>query len=472
MKLICFVPQEDLASCTEEYAGENVQLCTGIDAISFDEQRESVFILAHNDAKAAARLVHILRQDPRTGLQPLYSMKSFGKPLDLLTDGVELSLAEVRAEAEPILYRLAELGASVFHVDASDYLRILALLYSRPDKQLVPHRVWLDEYAYAYTLLEAMLGSAHLVAARLATLCEWNYLQRRDLIDRTSHCPVCSSLQLNLVDHCPRCKGTDIEEVPFVHCLLCGHVGTEESFASGENLQCSQCKGILRQIKTDYDWVQGSFICHSCGNTFGQPEAQAHCLRCNNQTQVERLLVRQIYNYALTEAGVTALKSDLSLLPSLGLNENNVVNPHFFINMVNWLLDFCTRNTCVTFTAIGIRLHFASQADADVNQARMELLDTFVYRVSERIRKVDLLSRFQQDMVWLLLPKTGKPHFQVVLDRIEALQKAHSGFNGEPLQCATILFHAPEEIIPGETSSLLLNRLEKQLRSQAEAEGT
>ncbi len=149
-----------------------------------------------------------------------------------------------------------------------------------------------------------------------------------------------------------------------------------------------------------------------------------------------------------------------------------MVNPHFFINMVNWLLDFCTRNTCETFTAIGIRLHFASQADADVNQARMELLDTFVYRVSERIRKVDLLSRFQQDMVWLLLPKTGKPHFQVVLDRIEALQKAHSGFNGEPLQCATILFHAPEEIIPGETSSLLLNRLEKQLRSQAEAEGT
>ncbi len=68
-------------------------------------------------------------------------------------------------------------------------------------------------------------------------------------------------------------------------------------------------------------------------------------------------------------------KSDLSLLPSLGLNENNVVNPHFFINMVNWLLDFCTRNTCETFTAIGIRLHFASQADADVNQARMELLD-------------------------------------------------------------------------------------------------
>lgn len=44
--------------------GENVQLCTGVDDISFDEQRESVFILAHNNGKAAARLVHILRQDP------------------------------------------------------------------------------------------------------------------------------------------------------------------------------------------------------------------------------------------------------------------------------------------------------------------------------------------------------------------------------------------------------------------------
>ena len=461
MKLVCFIPPDDAERFAEETAGKPVQFCTNIDEISFEEQRDSVFVLAYPDSRSASRIVHILRQDPRTSLQPLYTTESFGKPLDLLVDGVVTDVAAAATEAEPILRRLAELDDAVFHVDVGDYLRILALLYSRPDRQLVPHRVWLDEHAYAYTLLEAMLGSAHLVAARLATLCEWKYLQRRELIDRTSHCPICSSLQLNLVDHCPQCKGTLIEEVPFIKCLLCGHTAEEPASADAEGFMCPQCKAMLQQIKTDYDWVQGNYRCHSCGNTFTQPEPQAHCLRCGNQAPAGRLLVRQIYNYELTATGVDALKSGLAIEPAGILNETNVVTPHFFSNMINWLLDFCGRDSCEIFTLIGIRLYFGGQVDADASRARMELLDTFVYRISEKIRNVDLLSRFRQDLLWLLLPKTGKPNYQVVLDRINALQHEHRGFAGEGLQFHTVLFHAPEEIVPGESGPLLLCRLEK-----------
>ncbi|NLZ17030.1 MAG: hypothetical protein GX087_04780 [Desulfobulbaceae bacterium] len=460
MKLVCFLPPDDVARFAEETAGKPVQYCVNIDEISFEEQRDSVFVLAYPDSRSVSRLVHILRQDPRTSLQPLYTTEGFGKPLDLLVDGVVTDVAAAATEAEPILRRLAELDDAVFHVDVGDYLRILALLYSRPDRQLVPHRVWLDEHAYAYTLLEAMLGSAHLVASRLAILCDWRYLQRRQLIDRTSHCPVCSSLQLNLVDHCPQCKGTIIEEVPFMQCLLCGHVAEKPSSAE-EGFMCPQCKAMLQQIKTDYDWVQGNFNCRSCGNSFTQPDPQAHCLRCGSQAPVGRLLVRQIYSYELTGAGIDALKSGLTIEPADVLNETNVVASHFFTNMINWLLDFCGRDSCEVFTLIGIRLQFAGQVDAEANRARMELLDTFVYRISEKIRNVDLLSRFRQDLLWLLLPKTGKPDYQVVLDRIIALQQEHRGFEGEGLQFHTVLFHAPEEIVSGETSSLLLCRLEK-----------
>lgn len=472
MKLVCFVPQENLSRFIEENPSEAVQFCTDIEEISFEEQRQSIFVLAHSDARAVTRLVHILRQDARTALQPLYTLESFGKPLDLLTDGVLTALSDAEQEAEPVLRRLADLNDSIFDADASDYLRILALLYSRPDRQLAPHRVWLDEYAYAYTLLEAMLGSAHLVAARLATLCEWHYLQRRGLIDRTSHCPICSSLQLNLVDHCPQCKATDIEEGFFVQCLLCGYIAKETSFSSigSENLQCSQCHAMLHQIKADYDWVQGSFVCRACGNSFTQPEPQAHCLRCGNQTPIGRLLVRQIYSYELTTAGIVALKTGEVLDPAGALNETNLVTPHFFANMVNWLLDFCGRNSCETFTLIGIKLDFTGQVDADPNQAGMELMDTFVYRISERIRSVDMLSRFRQDLLWLLLPKTGNPNHQVVLDRINAVQKVHRGFADEVLDFRTVIFHAPDNIVPGETSPLLLSRLETCLEEQAEAD--
>ena len=464
MKLVCFVPLDEPARLSEEQVNVPVQFCTDIEDVSFELQGEAVFVLAYSDSRVTNRLVHILRQDPRTSLQPLFTTESFGKPLDLLTDGVVATLQEAITAAEPIVRRLEDLNADVFDVDASDYLRILALLYSRPDKQLAPHRVWLDEYAYAYTLLEAMLGSAHLVAARLATLCEWNFLQRRGLVDRTSHCPVCSSLQLNLVDHCLQCKGTSIEEKSYLHCLLCGHIEEEASLPDREGLQCSRCKAMLQQIKTDYDWVQGGFSCRSCGSTFAQPEPQAHCLRCGHQTPVDRLLVRQIFSYELTASGIAALKTGLVQDPAGFLSETNLVTPHFFTNMVNWLLDFCGRNSCETFTLIGIRLDFTGQVEADANQAKMDLLDTFVYRISERIRNVDMLSRFRQDMLWLLLPKTGKPNFQVVLDRIVALRKVHRGFGNEELQFYTVLFHAPDDIVPGETSPLLLNRLEALLR--------
>lgn len=469
MKLICFVPPEDLTRLSEEYAADTVQFYTGIDAIDFEEQRESIFLLAHRDSRTIVRLVHILRQDARTSLQPIFTLEGFGKPLDLLTDGVVATVARAIREAEPVLQRLADLDDAVFHTDASDYLRILALLYSRPDKQLAPHRVWLDEYAYAYTLLEAMLGSAHLVAARLATLCEWNYLQRRGLVDRTSHCPVCSSLQLNLIDHCPQCKATDIEESFFVHCLLCGHTETEPSLlTSSDNLQCSLCHAVLHQIKTDYDWVQGAFICRACKSSFLQPEPQAHCLRCGNQTPVGRLLVRQIYSYELTAAGIAALKTGVVHDPAGLLNESNLVTPHFFANMINWLLDFCGRNSCETFTLIGIKMDFTGQVDADSSRAGMELMDTFVYRISERIRSVDMLARFRQDLLWLLLPKTSHPNHQIVLDRINAVQKVHLGFGNEELDFRTVIFHAPDEIVPGETSPLLLSRLEAHFADQAE----
>ena len=63
MQLVCFVPPEDLSRFSEEYSGEAVQFCTDIEEISIEEQRHSIFVFAHSDSRAIARLVHILRQD-------------------------------------------------------------------------------------------------------------------------------------------------------------------------------------------------------------------------------------------------------------------------------------------------------------------------------------------------------------------------------------------------------------------------
>lgn len=470
MKLVCIAPPDDVPRLAALFGeGDNA----GDEAFFFAEieelppggpreERERVFLVAHKDVRAATRIVRALRQDARTGLQPLYTMHSFGKPLDLLTDGNAASPAEAADQARPVLARLAELADSVFSEDAGDSLRILALLYSRPDRQLAPHRVWLDEHAYAYSLLEALLGSAHLVAARLTTLSEQGHLQRRGLIDRTSHCPVCSSLQINLVDHCPQCRSTDIEECAQVQCLRCGHTAPESAFVppGAGGLVCPACNAALAQIKTDYDLAAASFRCRACGLDFEQPEPLAHCLRCGHYSPVKRLLVRRIYSYELTDAGIAALKSGALSDPVESFGEGNLVTPQFFSSMVNWLLDFCGRHATEAFTLIGIRMDCTDQPGADSSPEVMNLMDTFVHRISEHIRNIDMLSRFRRDMVWLLLPRTGKPHFQVVLDRIEKLQQGHASLGEEKMCFRTVLFHAPDDIVPGESGPLLLERLE------------
>ena len=279
MKLVCIAPPGDVpreaVSLRDGEIDEDCKtlFCAEVEDLLWDDQgdpRERVFLVMHKDVRAATRIVRALRQGARTGLQPLYTAHSFGKPLDLLTDGVAAAPEAAAERARPVLERLGELADSVFRGDAGASLRILALLYSRPDRQLAPHRVWLDEHAYAYSLLEALLGSAHLVAARLTTLSEQGHLQRRGLIDRTSHCPVCSSLQINLVDHCPQCRSTDIEECAQVQCLRCGHTAPESAFVppGAGGLVCPACNAALAQIKTDYDLADASFRCRACGLDF------------------------------------------------------------------------------------------------------------------------------------------------------------------------------------------------------------
>ncbi len=466
MEIVYFFDQDGLAQYSEEHGTVPEQLIVNFSEFTFASKRDTIFVITHTNSEAVSRIVHALRQDPRTGLQPLYTTKTFGKPLDLLVDGSIETEEDIADKSGPILEHLLRLNETVFLEDANDYIRVLALLYSRPNMRLAPHRVWLDEYAYAYSLLEAMLGSAHIVASRLATLCEWQYLHRKNLVDRTTHCPICSSLQINYIDLCPNCKHSDIEEQLFISCNHCHSSEPEEAFLQDDYLFCNNCKRILRQVKEDYDWVQGNFHCRSCGYTFRRAEIQAHCLCCGTVMPIERLLVRQVYNYELTEEGVAAaIAGKISTsFQEHELKIGNQVNPVFFINMINWLLDFCGRHNSEAFTLLGIRINSAANFDnTDVRRGVMDLCDSFVFRLREHIRSADLLSRFDQKTIWLLLPKTGEPEFQVVLKRVKNLQIEHEGLASEKLTFSMVAFHAPDDIVADETSAYLLDRLTREM---------
>ncbi len=269
----------------------------------------SVFVLSLADRDSVFRLLYALRQDPRTGLQPVFTTESFGFPVDQLSDGRIDSPLEAYTRARAIVDRLGQLDDSVFVPGASDQLRILGYLYSRPDLHLAPQRLWSSEGFYSYPVLEAMLGTPQLVAARLLALCERKLLGRSQLNDRVRHCPACDGAHLNFIDLCPNCRHLDIVQQPFLHCFTCGAVAPEERFVDQDGLRCPNCRARLRHIGTDYDRPLENFACNSCGHIFIEPEVQARCMHCSTLTPPDRLTPRTVCTYELTDLGVQAARS-------------------------------------------------------------------------------------------------------------------------------------------------------------------
>ena len=422
----------------------------------------SVFVLSLADRDSAYRLLHALRQDPRTGLQPVFTTTAFGFPLDQVSDGRVESALDAYTRARAIVDRLGRLDESVFAPGASDQLRILGYLYSRPELHLVPQRLWSSEGFYSYPVLEAMLGTPQLVAARLLALCDRKLLRRGQLNDRVRHCPACDGAHLNFVDLCPNCRHLDIVQQPFLHCFTCGAVAPEERFVDQDGLRCPNCYARLRHIGTDYDRPLENFSCTSCGHTFIEPEVQARCMHCTTLTPPDRLTPRTVCTYELTDLGVQAAESGTMEDVFALLDTVNSVSPTYFLNLVNWLLALARRHQEERFTIIGLRLQNMVELNARLGQQPvLDMMDTLATRLRELVRSTDLSTRTGQQMFWLLLPKTGQAQHRIVLDRILALRNLLP--DGDGIDFETVVFSAPEDMQPDETGKLLLARLEGEL---------
>jgi GGDEF domain-containing protein len=441
--------------------GVSLRCCTDFKTFVPEVSRISVFIVALDDRDAALGMVHALRRDPRTGLQPIFTRDQLGEPADCISDGIVHSPHEVVLQARALLERLEQLDASLFAPEASDFFRILGYMFSRAGMSIAPRRLWSNQSFYTYPVLEAMLGSYELVVSRLAALCDRKLILHNKLIDRLRHCPACNGVHLNFIDCCPNCTGINILQKPFLHCFTCGTVAPEDRFVNKGVLQCPNCTTRLRHIGADYDRPLENYECQSCGHVCIEPEVQAHCMHCGVQSPPDKLVPEQIFSYELTDLGVQAAKNgtmeDLFAL----LDTVNSVSPSYFMNLVSWLIDITRRHPDEHFSIIGIKLNNLLELDARFGkQVVAELLDALALRLRALVRSTDLTTRTGQQMFWLLLPKTGKSSYQVVLNRILELRHMAYRVEGVGLAFDTVVFSAPEDVRPEETGKLLLARLE------------
>ena len=184
-------------------------------------------------------------------------------------------------------------------------------------------------------------------------------------------------------------------------------------------------------------------------------------MHCGTLSAPDKLTVQLVHSYEITSQGIQAAKSgNLEDVFAL-LDTVNSVSPTYFLNLVNWLLSLSRRHKDERFTIIGMRIINIEELSVRFGkQVVMELMDTLAARLQELIRTTDLTTRTGQQIIWILLPKTGKPNHQVVLDRLIALNNLIYHVEDARISFETVVFNAPEDTNEGETGKLLLARLE------------
>ena len=383
-------------------------------------------VLYANDADQAFVWLKELRGSATFALAPIFSFRRFDAPaVQALLDAV-IDHPEQMVEC---IASIDERRAALAAVNMDEQDRLLAFLYTRPDRMVSAFRDWQHEHIYRYPILEVFAPAGMTAQEWMPALRRRALLEPQELLDRLRQCPGCSGVHLNYVDACAQCASIDIAESIFLHCHACGHVDKQEKFVAHHSLSCPKCHARLRHIGVDYDRALETFSCRTCEGRFTEPDVKASCLRCGKSTSTDNLLERRVESYRLSESGQLAARTGrVGELFSL-IDETNCVHPAYFEQTLDFLLGLSRRHREIEFGLVCLK--FANVRELLVKVPRvqvMQMIDGFALRLRELIRTTDMVMRSDDEHCWLLLPQTPEAGLRVLLSRIERI--------GETLQAA------------------------------------
>jgi|CXWL01.1.fsa_nt_gi hypothetical protein len=246
----------------------------------------------------------------------------------------------------------------------------------------------------------------------LAFLADRDYLQREHY-DKMTRCPSCSAHTINVREVCVSCKSTNLGSQPMLHHYRCGYVGAIGSFETeGDARVCPKCDGYLRHVGTDHEVVGEQFTCRRCFASFEEPDVEGHCLNCGTHTLAEKLLFDDIFEYHLTNLGHAAVRSGRLF----DREDEQMTEPDLPIyrrTVAMQLLREEVRRQArykIPFSALLVR---TKGPGGSVESER-----AVVTRIRDKLRDVDHIGRYNEDMAVVLLPATPEAGARIVLDRM------------------------------------------------------
>jgi len=415
---------------------------------------------------SAGKLLRKLRIDTSYRFSLIYCCRDLDGWCEALGDGAPpADLQEVTP-----LWNLWKARFSLFDsAGASDRFesRVLSWLWFRSSAEVHALRDPEVPQHYRYPLLEVLAEDEQVnTFVWLTLMAEQDWLEEGVLVDRVRLCSSCGSGRLNYVDVCPECQALDISRQPSLHCFTCGHVGAQENFLKDGMLLCPNCLNRLRHIGSDYDRPLENYRCRSCQAFFVDADVQARCLDCVLAHAPDKLRVREIRHYRLTEAGRLRCRQGFS-------NEQGGVN-HFgrlnllggkdFYELLTWQIQIVRRYKLPDFSLIGLRFVNLTDTLLRLGEHRGHaFVDSLVDRLQETVRETDRCSRSSEEFLWLMLPNTGAEGLVSVKRRLEQVAELFSGPEVSQISLRVVSFTAPQDLLEQEDGELLLARLASEL---------
>ncbi|MWV11122.1 diguanylate cyclase [Pseudomonas sp. R-28-1W-6] len=341
--------------------------------------------------------------------------------------------------------------------------RVLAWLWLRPKAQLRALGDAACAQHYRYPLVEALAGEEGFNAhGWLQLMQQKDWLEATELLDRVRLCGSCGSGRLNYVDVCPECHALDIVRQPSLHCFTCGHVGAQEEFLKDGVLICPNCYSRLRHIGSDYDRPLENYRCRACQAFFVDSAVDARCLDCGVVHSPDRLRVREVRHFQLSESGRLRCHQGLegSSAADAYFQRLNLTGEAGFHELLGWQLALIRRYGEPGFSLLGLRVDNLDQVFAELGEMRGHaLIDALVERVQQIIRDTDRCARSSEDVLWMLLPRTPAAGLQRLQERLlEGAQRVQNDAL-QQINLRMVGFTAPEDMQAEEDAPLLLARL-------------
>ncbi|MET1080388.1 MAG: diguanylate cyclase [Pseudomonas sp.] len=341
--------------------------------------------------------------------------------------------------------------------------RVLAWLWLRPKAQL---RALCDTACaqhYRYPLIEALAGDEGFNAYGWLQLMQQKaWLEATELLDRLRLCGSCGSGRLNYVDVCAECHALDIVRQPSLHCFTCGHVGAQEEFLKDGVLICPNCYSRLRHIGSDYDRPLENYRCRACQAFFVDSAVDARCLDCGVVHSPDRLRVREVRHFQLSESGRLRCRQGLEAGSAADayFQRLNLMGEAGFHELLDWELALVRRYGEPGFSLLGLRVENLDQVFAELGEMRGHaLVDALVERLQQIIRDTDRCNRSSEDVLWMLLPRTPAVGLLRLQERLlEGAQQVQKDVL-QQINLRLVGFTAPEEMQAEENAPLLLARL-------------